>query len=34
MKLAVLTVAVLIAVAALYFMNTGSVAAEGWCPRC
>lgn len=34
MKLAVLTVAVLLIVAALFMMHTGSVAADGWCAAC
>lgn len=34
MKLAVLTMAVLLVVAALFMMNTASVAADGWCPHC
>ncbi len=34
MRLAVLTVACLIVMAALFLMTTGSVAADGWCRAC
>jgi hypothetical protein len=34
MKLAVLTIACLLVVAALFLMNTGSVAADSWCRNC
>jgi hypothetical protein len=34
MRLAVLTVAVLIVVTALFLMNAGDVAADSWCRNC
>jgi hypothetical protein len=34
MKLAILTVACLLVMVALFVMQTGSVAADGWCRSC
>lgn len=34
MRYVMLTVACLLLVAVLFAMNVGSVAAEGWCPKC